>query len=525
MSVNPGDAPFRPAYLRDSGGLYYRIGGGGGAAAVYVGVATDEPDPEFYGTWVVTADAGPWDTPIATGSYSVMISDGTRWFPIAGGTSDTGQRPTAAFTYTVHWSDVEVDATSSYDPDGYVVAYDWDWGDGSPHDTGPLATHSYATSGSKAITLTITDDQGNGHQVLHTVSVVRMYGPVTFITTGSTFSPWMYLTADSPNLIEWVNEATGAVVAQGPHPVINFGTAGVRTIEMYQSIPEDVLTLNLGYNPGDDTGRYLPGISGGATSYTYPGELCSGVSGLGVMPNLVNFMAANGPMSGHLDFDGLSHLEFIECAYAHVSSASVVGCTSLIRFCLEQNNIGGGTIDLNPVRNNLRDLRMAFQNGVNFTPLVGPMAMLYHECTRDQICTNLPKMPDIPAVEELWIWNTGQTGALVLPPAILDARVSDNGFTSLDLTLTSGVTLGRLAASRNPLTSIVGLATGKRFPLLELVGCSMSQALVDQILADVNSWNTSNGTLELTGNTAPTGGASNANRLALVSRGWAVNVS
>ena len=50
--------------------------------------------------------------------------------------------PVAAFTLSVDGLTVSVDASPSYDPDGTIVAYDWDWGDGST-DTGMTATHTY----------------------------------------------------------------------------------------------------------------------------------------------------------------------------------------------------------------------------------------------------------------------------------------------------------------------------------------------------------------------------------------------
>ena len=52
------------------------------------------------------------------------------------------QPPVAAFTLSVDGLTVSVDASPSYDPDGTIEAYDWDWGDGST-DTGVTAEHTY----------------------------------------------------------------------------------------------------------------------------------------------------------------------------------------------------------------------------------------------------------------------------------------------------------------------------------------------------------------------------------------------
>jgi hypothetical protein len=50
-------------------------------------------------------------------------------------------------------------ACSSYDPDGCIVSYDWDWGDG---DTGHgmWSCHKWAAAGTYTVTLTVTDKDG-----------------------------------------------------------------------------------------------------------------------------------------------------------------------------------------------------------------------------------------------------------------------------------------------------------------------------------------------------------------------------
>jgi len=51
---------------------------------------------------------------------------------------------------------VQVDATSSFDPDGDVPAYAWDFGDGTAG-SGALATHTYASAGVYTIILRVAD--------------------------------------------------------------------------------------------------------------------------------------------------------------------------------------------------------------------------------------------------------------------------------------------------------------------------------------------------------------------------------
>ncbi len=54
---------------------------------------------------------------------------------------------------------VQFDGTGSHDPEGSVLGYQWDFGDGATG-AGALVTHAYGAAGSFVVTLTVTDDQG-----------------------------------------------------------------------------------------------------------------------------------------------------------------------------------------------------------------------------------------------------------------------------------------------------------------------------------------------------------------------------
>ena len=51
------------------------------------------------------------------------------------------------------------DASYSYDPDGYIVSYEWDFGDGTAAE-GVMVEHTYVEAGVYTLTLVITDDDG-----------------------------------------------------------------------------------------------------------------------------------------------------------------------------------------------------------------------------------------------------------------------------------------------------------------------------------------------------------------------------
>ncbi len=56
-------------------------------------------------------------------------------------------------------SSITFDASQSYDPDGEIVEYIWDFGDGSIG-KGKVVTHSYSSPGDYTVTLTVRDERG-----------------------------------------------------------------------------------------------------------------------------------------------------------------------------------------------------------------------------------------------------------------------------------------------------------------------------------------------------------------------------
>ena len=97
-------------------------------------------------TLTVTDDAGVTDTATSTAD----ISDVPQQAPVADANGPYSGTVGVALTF---------DGSGSSDPDGTIVAYDWDFGDGTTG-TGATPTHSYASTGSFTVTLTVTDDSG-----------------------------------------------------------------------------------------------------------------------------------------------------------------------------------------------------------------------------------------------------------------------------------------------------------------------------------------------------------------------------
>lgn len=67
-------------------------------------------------------------------------------------------RPGGPYTGTVNTT-VSFDGSTSSDPDGRIVSYDWNFGD-SGTGSGAQVMHAYATAGTYTVTLRVTDDSG-----------------------------------------------------------------------------------------------------------------------------------------------------------------------------------------------------------------------------------------------------------------------------------------------------------------------------------------------------------------------------
>ncbi|MDI9643632.1 MAG: PKD domain-containing protein [Candidatus Verstraetearchaeota archaeon] len=86
---------------------------------------------------------------------------------------------------------VNFDGSASYDPDGSIVSYDWDFGDGC-FGTGAKATHTYTSKGTYLAKLTVTDDKGAKGSVSVTVEVLQestvVNAPTELVASGNSYN-------------------------------------------------------------------------------------------------------------------------------------------------------------------------------------------------------------------------------------------------------------------------------------------------------------------------------------------------
>ena len=135
----------------------------------------------------VTVDHAYLDDGVYTVTLTVTDDDGATSTVTATKTIQN-RPPTALFTEsatTVYTGEIiYFNASSSYDPDGVILSYFWDFGDGT-NATGILANHTYVDNGTYTVDLTVTDDDGATSTASSTKTVLNT-SPVASFTESST---------------------------------------------------------------------------------------------------------------------------------------------------------------------------------------------------------------------------------------------------------------------------------------------------------------------------------------------------
>jgi PKD repeat protein len=126
-------------------------------------------------------DLGGWTLSMAWGvsaDGSTIVGAGLNpegqaeaWRATLGAIPDEpNQPPTALFTVVTDGLTAHFDASGSSDPDGDIVSYDWDFGDGTTG-SGVMVSHSYALPGTYTVWLLVTDNEGATDSISQNVTV------------------------------------------------------------------------------------------------------------------------------------------------------------------------------------------------------------------------------------------------------------------------------------------------------------------------------------------------------------------
>jgi hypothetical protein len=118
--------------------------------------------------------ANPID--VVLNSFEVTVDNGSSSPP------PVNQAPTADFFYSIDGLDVTFTDSSS-DPDGNVVYWSWNFGDGSTS-TVQNPIHTYTSGGTYPVSLMVTDTEGATGSVSENVTVTAVNGGITMSATG-----------------------------------------------------------------------------------------------------------------------------------------------------------------------------------------------------------------------------------------------------------------------------------------------------------------------------------------------------
>jgi PKD repeat protein len=114
----------------------------------------------FTATLTVTDNLGAQGTDTAP----VTVGGGGNQPPVAEANGPYNGKKNIAISFS---------SAGSMDPDGSIVSYSWNFGDGSPPSNQPNPTHTYTSTGNFTATLTVTDNLGAMDSDTATVNVAR----------------------------------------------------------------------------------------------------------------------------------------------------------------------------------------------------------------------------------------------------------------------------------------------------------------------------------------------------------------
>ncbi|MET4637323.1 PKD domain-containing protein [Mycetocola sp. 2940] len=252
-AVNPGS--YNPACVADAdnamskgAGTVFGIVGTGGQVLRNVNLTDTETNyfasssglnkNPAYGNIDVQATPGSLTArfaPIPGASF-------TDQFTITAGAPPANTPPTASFTASCSNLDCAVDGRASTDPDGSIAGYAWAFGDGGTA-TGAQASHTYATAGSKTISLTVTDNLGATATTTRTVTVTSP--PPAGSLAADTFNRTVtngFGTADSGGAWTTSGSATAFSVSAGAGR-IRFATPGVTNAAYLNAVSSNATDL------------------------------------------------------------------------------------------------------------------------------------------------------------------------------------------------------------------------------------------------------------------------------------------
>jgi len=284
--------------------------------------------------------------------------------------------------------------------------------------------------------------------------------------------------------------------------MINGSSNGlVAVFSNYILLPAGITSLDLGYDASDS------GTSNSTTYATWSEQQIEAV--YGYSPTLTNLLLSYNPLT-NLDVHGFPSLQDLECWWCTgVLHANVTNCPQLTRICLESNNIQS-TLDLTG-DTNLEQIRIASNYKCSNIVFGAAFPQLWHLCAHNNPLATNVNLTLFTNLSELWLWDAGQGGALILTnsPSLTSVQVANfgdapgvpNNFTTADFH--GSPLLWDIEIDRNPLLTnlnVTGCGFNTNRPnKITAENCALLVTVEDAALAYLDSTGVQDGTVDFSG--------------------------
>jgi len=359
----------------------------------------------------------------------------------------------------------------------------------------------------------ITSDAKAANDAAIIESVVTEPNIITIYTIGSTFTPVLTLYNGQSATVTWT--LPGGVISHSLSLNVNWGTAVARTTTLTVSPWSSLQRMNFGYanDEGESTSiEIVPQCN--VTSFDRLDLVKHTLGQLYVAYNT------------NLHYVDIADFISLDTFDGYQSGLQIVNMRNLLSLhSFNSENTGLINLDLSgcPCITYIKAAKNAY-NGINFGG-VGTLLNQF-DSSNTTMYAQLPPATQFPQLSEYIISECNQSGTLDFNSEstsyLTDLNADGNRYTKVDLTdRFSGSTSGHVALQDNKLTEVI--LTG----CTNIIECNVArnyldQTQVDQVLNQMLVGNKYNGTVDVSGNIAPST-YGDGYIATLIDRGWTVN--